>query len=146
MLLLLQTPRCGNKPSAEVLLLQVRFRDDVCIFVRAIFFPRGGLMRFILGVAVFGRQIRTMFAACSFIVLCRRGNVVVVSSRVDWSVIFSCVVITIFAMAGLSAAPLTSALGLLPYFLTVGALWPLHQIPVVVSASDSSLLLCSTCY
>ena len=54
-----------------------------------------------------------MFAACSFIVLCRRGNVVVVSSRVDWSVIFSCVVIAVFAMAGLRAALLTSALGLL---------------------------------
>ena len=28
LLLLLQTPRCGNKPSAEVLLLQVCFWDD----------------------------------------------------------------------------------------------------------------------
>ena len=113
LLLFLQAPRCGNKPSAEVPLFQVRFRDDVCIFIRTVFLPRGGLMRFILGVAVFGRWIRTMFAVCSFIVLRRRGNVVVVSSGVDWTVIFSCAVIAVFAMEGLRAAPLTSALGLL---------------------------------
>ena len=113
LLLLLQTPHCGNKPSAEVLLLQVRFRDDVCIFVQTVFLPRGGLMRFILGVAVFGRRIRTMFAVCSFVVLCHRSNVVVVSSGVDWSVIFSCAVIAVFAMAELRVAPLTSVLELL---------------------------------
>ena len=70
-------------------------------------------MRFILGVAVFGRRIHTMFAACSFIVLYHRGNVVVVSFGVDRSVIFSCAVIAVFAMAGLRAAPLMSVLGLL---------------------------------
>ena len=94
-------------------MLQVRFRDDVCIFVRTVFLTRWGLMRVILSIAVFGRRIRTMFAPCSFIVLCRRGNVVIVSSGVDWSIIFSCVVIAVFAMVGLRAAPLPSTLGLL---------------------------------
>ena len=87
LLLLLQTPRCGNKPSAEVLFLQVRFWDDVCIFVRSVFFPRRGLMRLILGVVVLGRRIRTMFAVCILIVLCYRGGAVVISSRVDWTVL-----------------------------------------------------------
>ena len=95
LLLFLQDPRCGNKPSAEVFLLQVRFRDDACIFVWTAFFPRRGLMRLILGVIVFGRRIRTMFAVCILIVLCHRGGVVVVSSRVDWTVISSCAIITI---------------------------------------------------
>ena len=113
LLLFLQAPRCGNKPSTEVFLLQVRFRDDVCIFVRTVFFPRRGLMRLILGVAVFGRRIRTMFAVCILIVLRHRGGAVVVSSRVDWTVISSCAVIAVFAMVGLRAAPLTLALGLL---------------------------------
>ena len=62
-------------------------------------------MSFILGVAVFGQRIRTMFAVCWFILLCRRVNVVVVSSGVDWGVIFSCAVIAIFAEAGFGAAP-----------------------------------------
>ena len=70
-------------------------------------------MRFILGVAVFGRRIRTMFAACSFIVLCHRGNVVAVSSGVDWSVIFSCVVIVVFAEAGFGAGPMPMLYSLL---------------------------------
>ena len=86
-------------------MFQVPFRDDVCIFVRTVFLPRGGLMRFILYIAVFGHQIRTMFAICSFIVLCRWVNVVVVSSGVDWSVIFSCAVIAVFVEAGFGGAP-----------------------------------------
>ena len=65
-------------------------------------------MRLMFGVIVFGRQIRTMFAVCILIIFCHRGGAVVVSSRVAWTII-----ITIFAMAGLRAAPLTSALGLL---------------------------------
>ena len=64
LLLLLQTPRGGNKPSAEVLLFQVPFRDDVCILIRTIFLSGGRLMSFILSVAVFGQRIRTMFAVC----------------------------------------------------------------------------------
>ena len=47
-------------------------------------------MSFILGIAVFGQRIRTMFAVCWFILLYRWVNVVVVSSGVDWGVIFSC--------------------------------------------------------
>ena len=89
------------------------FPDDGCIFVWTYFFPRQGLMRLIFGVIVFGRRIRTMFAVFILIVLCHRGGVVVVSSRVDWTVISSCAVIAVFAMAGLRAAPLTLALGLL---------------------------------
>ena len=112
-LLFLQTPRCGNKPSAEVLLLQVCLRDDACIFVRTVFFPEQGLMRLIFGVIVFGCWIRTMFAVCILIVLCHRGGAVIVSSRVDWTVISSCAVIVVFAMAGLRAVLLTLALGLL---------------------------------
>ena len=81
-------------------MFQVPFREDVCIFVRTVFLPRGGMMRVILGVAMFGHRIRTMFAVCSFSVLCRWVNVVVVSSGVDWSVILSCVVIAIFAEVG----------------------------------------------
>ena len=80
LLLFLQAPRCGNKPSAEVFLLQVRFQDDVSIFLRTVFFPIRGLMRLILGVVVVGRRIRTMFAVCILIVLCHRGGAVVVSS------------------------------------------------------------------
>ena len=113
LLLFLQAPRCGNKPSVEVLLLQVCFLDDACIFVRASSFPRRGLMRLILGVIVFGRRIRTMFVVCILIVLCHRGGAVVVSSRVEWTVISSCAVIAVFVMAGLRAAPLTSVLELL---------------------------------
>ena len=113
LLLFLQAPRCGNKPSAEVLLLQVCFRDDACIFVRTVFFPRRGLMRLIFGVIVFGRWIRTMCAVCILIMFCHRGGAVVISSRVVWTIISSCAVIVVFAMVGLRAAPLTSALGLL---------------------------------
>ena len=78
-----------------------------------VFFPIRGLMRLILGVIVVGHRIRTMFAVCILIVLCHRGGAVVVSSRVDWTVISSCAVIVVFAMAGLRAVPLTSASGLL---------------------------------
>ena len=52
LLLLLQTPRGGNKPSTEALLFQVPFRDDVCIIVRTVFLSGERLMSFILGVAV----------------------------------------------------------------------------------------------
>ena len=69
-------------------------------------------MSFILSVAMFGQQIRTMFAVCWFILLYRLVNVVVISSRVDRGVIFSCAVIAIFAEAGFGAAP-TSSLWLL---------------------------------
>ena len=58
LLLLLQTPRGGNKPSAEVLLFQVPFRDDVCIVVRTILLSRDRLMSFTLGVAVIGPRAR----------------------------------------------------------------------------------------
>ena len=88
LLLLLQTPRGGNKPSTEVLLSQVPFRDDVCILVRTVFLSGGRLMSFILGVAVFGQRIRTMFAVRWFILLCRWVRVVVVSSGVGGVLFF----------------------------------------------------------
>ena len=113
LLLFLQAPRGGNKPSAEVFLLKVRFWDDVCIFVWTVVFPRWGLMRLILGVIVFGRWVRTMYLVCILIMLCHRGGAVGVSSRVEWAIISSCAVIAVFAMAGLRAAPLMSALGFL---------------------------------
>ena len=70
-------------------------------------------MRFILSVAVFIRRIRTMFAVCSFIVLCCRGNVVVISFGVYRGTVISSTVVTVSAEAGFAAAPLTLALGLL---------------------------------
>ena len=74
-------------------------------------------MSFILGVAVFGQRIRTMFAICWFILLYSWVNVVVVSSGVDWGVIFSCAVIVVFAEAGFGAAPTPSL-----WFLLDGAI------------------------
>ena len=102
LLLLLQTPRGGNKPSTEVLLFQVPFRDYVCIVLRTVFLSGERLMSFILGVAVIGQWLRTMFAVRWFILLCRWVRVVVVSSGVDRGVIFSCAVL---AEAGFGAAP-----------------------------------------
>ena len=108
LLLFLQASRCGSKPSAEVLLLQVCFRDGGCLIVRIVFFPRWGLTMLIFGVIVFGRRIRTMFVVCILIVFCHRGGAVVVFSGVVWTIINA-----IFAMAGLRAAPPTPMLGLL---------------------------------
>ena len=51
LLLLLQAPRGGNKPSMEVLLFQVFFRDDECI-VRTVLLFGGRLMRFTLSIVV----------------------------------------------------------------------------------------------
>ena len=132
LLLFLQASRCANKPSTEVLLLQVCFWDDGCIIVRTVFFPRRGLMRLIFGVIVFGRQIHTMFAVCILIVFCHRGSAVVVFSGVAWTI-----VIAAFAMAGLRAAPLTSALGLLlggvilRFLVAVGFVGGVHHVHVM---------------
>ena len=52
LLLLLQTPRGGDKPSMEVLLFQVPFRDDVCIVVWTVLLSGDRLISFTLGVAV----------------------------------------------------------------------------------------------
>ena len=41
-------------------------------------------MSFILGVAVFGQRIRTMFAVCWFILLYRWVNVLVVFLCINW--------------------------------------------------------------
>ena len=65
-------------------------------------------MSFILGVDVIGQRLRTMFAVRWFILLYRWVNVVVVSSGVDWGVIFSCAVIAVFAEPGFGAAPMPS--------------------------------------
>ena len=92
----------------EVLLIQVPFRDDVCIVVRTVFLFEERLMSFILGVAVIGQRLRTMFAVRWFILLCRWVHVVVVSSGVDRGIIFSCAVIAVFAEAGFGAAPTPS--------------------------------------
>ena len=108
LLLLLYTPRGGNKPSTEVLLFQVPFRDDVCVVVRTVFLSGERLMSFILGIAVIGQRLRTMFAVCWFILLYRWVNVVIVSSGVDWGGIVSCAVIAVFAEAGFGAAPTLS--------------------------------------
>ena len=105
LLLLLQAPRGGNKPSMEVFLFQVPFRDDVCIVVRTVFLSRERLMSFILSVAVIGQRLRTMFAVRWFILLYRWVRVVVVSSGVDRDIVFSCAVIAVFAEAGLGSAP-----------------------------------------
>ena len=137
LLLFLQAPRCGSKPPVEVLLLQVCFQDDGCIFVRTIFFPKRGLMRLIFGVIVFGRRIRTMFAVCILIVFCHRGGAVVVSSGVAWTIISSCAVIAVFALAGFRAAPLTSALGLLlggvilRFLVAIGFVGGVHHVHVM---------------
>ena len=108
LLLLLQTPRGGNKPSMEVLLFQVPSGDDVCIVVRIVFLSGERLMSFILGVAVIAQRLRTVFAVRWFILLCRWVRVVVVSSGVDRGIIFSCAVIAVFATAGFGAAPTPS--------------------------------------
>ena len=50
LLLLLQAPRGGNKPSMEVLLFQVFFRDDECIIVRTVLLFGDSLVNFTLGV------------------------------------------------------------------------------------------------
>ena len=71
----------------EVLLLQVPFRDDVCIIVRTVLLSRDRLISFTLGVSVVGQRLCTVFAVRWFIQLCRWVLVVVVSSGVDWSVI-----------------------------------------------------------
>ena len=70
-------------------------------------------MRLIFSVIVFGCRIRTMFAICILIIFYYRGGAVVISSRVEWTIIPSCAVIAVFAMVGLREAPLTSVLGLL---------------------------------
>ena len=93
-------------------MFQVPFRDDVCIVVRTVFLSGERLMSFILGVAVIGQRLRTMFVARWFILLCRWVRVVIVSSGADWGIIFSCAVIAVFAEAGFGAAP-TSSLWLL---------------------------------
>ena len=69
-------------------------------------------MSFILGVAVIGQRLRTMFAVRWLILLCRWVHVVVVSFGVDRGIILSCAVIVVFAEAGFGAAP-TSLLWLL---------------------------------
>ena len=102
--LLLKTPRGGNKPSVEVLLFQVPFRDDVCIVIRTILLFGDGLMISTLGVAVIGQWLRTMFAIRWLVLLCRFG--------VGRGLILSCTVIAVFAEAGFGAAP-TSSLWLL---------------------------------
>ena len=113
LLLLLQTPRGCNKPSVEVLLFQVPFRDYVCIVVWTVFLSEGRLMSFILGVAVIGQRLRTVFSVRWFTLLCRWVCVVIVSSGVDRGIIFSCVVIAVFAEAGFGAAPTSSLWSLL---------------------------------
>ena len=65
-------------------------------------------MSFILGVAVIGQRLRTMFVVRWFILLCRWVRVVVVSSGVDRGIIFSCTVIAVFAEAGFGKAPTPS--------------------------------------
>ena len=52
----------------EVFLLQVPFRDDVCIVVRTVLLSGDRLISFTLGIAVIGQQLRTMFAMRWFIV------------------------------------------------------------------------------
>ena len=89
----------------EVLLLQVPFRDDVCIVVRTVLLSGDRLISFTLGVAVIGQLLRTMFTVRWLILFCRWVHVVVVSSGVDQGIIFSCVVIAVFAEAGFGAAP-----------------------------------------
>ena len=132
LLLFLQAPRCGNKPSVEVLLLQVCVQDDGCIIARTVFFPRWGLMMLIFGVIVFGRRIRTMFVVCILIVFCHRGGAFVIFSGVAWTI-----VIAVFAMAGLRAAPLTSALGLLlggvilRFLVDIGFIGCVHHVHVM---------------
>ena len=61
LLLLLQAPRGGNKPSMEALLFHVPLRDDVCIVVRTVLLSGDRLMSFTLGVAVIGQRLCTMF-------------------------------------------------------------------------------------
>ena len=80
-------------------MFQVPFRDDVCIVVRIVLLSRDRLISFILGVAVIGQRLRTMFAVRWLVLLCRWVNVVVVSSGVDRGVIFSCAVIAVLAEA-----------------------------------------------
>ena len=116
-LLLLQAPRGGDKPSMEVLLFHVPFRDDVCIIVRTVLLSGDRLMSFTLGIAVIGQRLRTMFTVRWFILLCRWVRVVVVSSGVDRGVIFSCAVIAVLAEAGFGAAPTPS-----PWLLLEGAI------------------------
>ena len=53
----------------EVLLLQVPFRDDVCIVVRTVLLSGDKLISFTLGVAVVGQRLRTMFVVRWFILL-----------------------------------------------------------------------------
>ena len=57
LLLLLQAPRGGHKPSVEVLLFQVFFRDE-CVVVRTVLLSGGGLMSSTLGIAVIERLLR----------------------------------------------------------------------------------------
>ena len=52
LLLLLQAPRGGNKPSMEVLLFQEFLWDDECIIVRSVLLSGDRLVNFTLGIGV----------------------------------------------------------------------------------------------
>ena len=54
LLLLLQAPRGGDKPSVEVLLFQVPLRDDECIVVRTVLLSGDKFMSFIFAVTMIG--------------------------------------------------------------------------------------------
>ena len=89
-------------------MLQVPFRDDVCIVVRTVLLSGDRLISFTLGIAVIGRRLRTMFAVRWFIPLCRWIYLVVISFGVDQGIILSCADIAVFSEAGFGAAPTSS--------------------------------------
>ena len=89
LLLLLQAPHGGNKPSMEVLLFQVPFWNDVCIVVRTVLLSGDRLMSFTLGVAVIGQRLRTMFVVPWLILLHCWVHWAIVAFRVVRGIILS---------------------------------------------------------
>lgn len=113
LLLLLQDPRGGNKPSVEVLLFQMLFWDDVCIIVRIVLLSGDRFISFVFGIVVIGQWPRTVFVVPWLILLHRWVYGVFIIFSVVRGITLSCAGIAIFAMEGFRAAPLTLALCLL---------------------------------
>ena len=136
LLLLLQAPRGGNKPSLEVLLLQVFFRDDECVVVRAVLLSRDRLINFTLGIGVIWCRLRTMFTIPWLILLHRWVHGVVVSFGVDRGIILSCAVVVVFTVAGFRAAPSSLLWCLLEgiilrCIIAIAFFWCVHHIYII---------------
>ena len=98
LLLLLQAPSGGHKPSVEVISFEACFRDDECVIVRTVLLSQGSLMSSSLGITVIGRLLWAVFSVTWLILLHGWVHMVVVAFGVDWGVDLSSAIIAVFTV------------------------------------------------